>query len=477
IKLWHNANLTFDIEASEKVSFALYTISGNAGKYSLKSVIKETSTTSAGKLSKTALLEEEETYFLSVKATTSKTTDADYKLHIGGVVFNKIDMDDDWTDLKDEGNCGYVYDSGVLTEDNVGMVITEDWVGYGDEFDYVLFQIQGPANLNFKIEATDAVKLTIYKVICDNKGNWSLKSFSKNVATITVPKGVDTSNFHGSATTGSIFLSEAEHDTFYAYSVQSTNHKKGGNADYSVTLESASFLPAEKDPAGVDNSGLLIKTKGFMDGSNGGSIEMIDLEQWAQDSMIAHGMEGYKGWVGYGDAVDTLGFTVPADTPIRQISIRSTDEVSFTLAQVVRSGKKNYKTVSIIKATKLTACDPQDKNGYSYEYNTVALDGSTKKGKDLGAGDYIIIVKSTNASKGGNANYTVILGCEKLQTAQNADALTDLSMPETSDALAISNDLSLGQFADNASAISSAVTDALDDKLGSIMNASWTTLA
>ena len=210
-------------------------------------------------------------------------------------------------------------------------------------------------------------------------------------------------------------------------------------------------------------------------GMRGGTVEIIDIDQWAKDSTFANGLKGYTGWVGYGDAVDTLGFTIPADTPINQISIRSTDEVTFTLSQVIRSGKGIYKTKSIIGSTKLKAVDPLY-TGYSYEFNSVTLNGSSKNGKDLGAGDYIIIVKSTNAAKGGNADYTLILRSEALET-KNADALPDLSMPETSDTLAISDDLSLGRFAETSSALSSAVTDALDDKLGSVMNTSWTTLA
>ena len=467
--LENNASLTFRVDAEDAVKFGIYTLAGKEGSYSLKNALKPTST-SSGLLEKTLQLEAG-TYYFSVEANTKKVYDAAYNVEISGMIYDRADHDDDWTDLKTNGPDGLVYDAGTFTEDTIGTPLEEEgWVGFGDEIDYKVFRISGPAKLNFTIGADDAVKLTVYEVKRNKNGKWSLTSFGKNIATITAPK--DGSDFYKEASTGSIFLSDS--NAIYAYSVQSTNARKGGSADYNVMLDSdgSGFIPVQKDPEGVDNSGLLIKTKGFL----GGTVEIMDLEQWASDSLVVNGNIGYQGWVGYGDAVDTLGFSLTADTPIQSISIESTDQISVVLSQVIRSGKSGYKTKKILSSTKLYAADPLY-TGYSYALIWDGLDGTKKKTINLGAGDYIISIKSTNASKGGNASYKLTLGCEALQKVQNADALTDLSMPETSDELALSNDLSLGQFAEDASAIFSAVTDALDDKLGSVMNASWTTLA
>ena len=491
----HAAKLRFAVTASDAASFSLSTLSGSPDKYKLSSMLKDTSLKNGAKIDEDEyvfldgynwalttkdLLLEAGTYYLAVKnPNAGKDANADYVVDLGGKIFLNANNKDDGEKFRKDPS--WVLDTGsigLISDTKIGTIVDEDWVGFSDAVDYKTFIMSGAAKLNFTISATDAVKLTVYQ-IKSNGSKKSLSAFSKNVATIT-NKNPGDPDFHGTASTGSIFLNPADGSSF-CICVESTNAKKGGDASYSIVLDSdgTSFLPIQKDPDGVDNSGLLIKKNGL----HSGTVEIIDIEQWAKDSTFASGLKGYTGWVGYGDAVDTLGFTIPADTPINQICIRSTDEVSFTLSQVIRSGRNAYKTRKIISASKLTAYDPQDIGGYTYAFNSVALNDTSKNGKNLGAGDYIITIKSTNAAKGGNASYTVILRSEALET-KNADALSmpeesavqlgfaetcagsasGLGMPET-DSLAMTDSLSLGQSADALADVSAAsALDTLNDQ-------------
>ena len=81
------------------------------------------------------------------------------------------------------------------------------------------------------------------------------------------------------------------------------------------------------------------------------------------------------------------------------------------------------------------------------------------------AGEYYLAITSTNAKTGGNAFYNVTL----LDTdiVYDMPVASALSMPETSDALGISDALSFGQYDTDAlaDASASALAD-LDDKSG-----------
>ena len=69
---------------------------------------------------------------------------------------------DDWDDLKVKGPDGNVGNIGTISA--YGEIISDDRVGFGDEFDYMAFTLDDAAKLSFNISADDAAKFTIYSL-------------------------------------------------------------------------------------------------------------------------------------------------------------------------------------------------------------------------------------------------------------------------------------------------------------------------
>ncbi len=437
------ANLSFSIHASDVSTFTIYRLERNKlGAYSLKALqtTKVKGNTIAGEFqAKTKrLLLEAGDYYISMQ--TTKKNEAFYSVYVydndddreHSTVFfrDAIGGDvDDWS-VKTGPNNEYIRDHIVELAPNNTWIVS-DWVGYRDPIDYAGFSISGPAKLVFDVAASDKVKFTVYSLE-QKKGKYSLKSVM--AATLKENKNAETADEKYMIETVGLLLKES--GTYYV-SVQSTNAASGGNAYYYVDVnadKSAFFDPAKMNDSGNDNWKTLSAAE-------------------EKKHVITQKGTVLEGWVGYGDTIDYYGFSLENNTNV-VFSVTATDQAKFTLsAYTERRGKVSLKTVQKKTALKYNS----DTGLYEFTMSRTLLSGDTL---------YYITMESPNAKNGGSADYTV-----SVETFQPSFA-SALAMPESP-----SDVLQDNLFAETSSAISSAVTDALDDKLGSVMNASWTTLA
>ena len=201
------------------------------------------------------------------------------------VFYTKGNNADDWDDLKTKGKAGKVA-AAVTVTGSTGQFIS-DWVGYGDEYDYKAFTINSAAKLSFTIGSTDAINFTIYSLVesTDKQGN---KTYSLKKLQSVSPK-YDKNTKKYTVNTNALLLDKG---TYYLCA-QSTNAKKGGSADYTVSL---------------NKSGSEFFTKGSTNDNNWDSAPALNgkFDEYGD-------LEGTAtGWVGYGDPVDYRTFTTSA---------------------------------------------------------------------------------------------------------------------------------------------------------------------
>ena len=289
------AKLSLSITSTDAVKISICKLDGKDGKYSFKSL-----KTTAAKLDKTAnkylvntdaLLLEKGAYYVCVQSTNAKKVGAKatYTVSLNktaSVFYTKGSNTDDWDDLKEKGATGKVGKIAAAVTASSGQILN-NWVGYGDEYDYQAFTINSAAKLSFTIGATDAVKFTIYelKSSTDKKGNVTYSLGKKQ----SVDAKFDKNSGKYTVTTKSLLLDKG---TYYI-GVQSTNAKKGGSADYTVSL---------------NKSGSEFFTKGSTNDNNWDSAPALNgkFDEYGD-------LEGTTtGWVGYGDPVDYRTFTTSA---------------------------------------------------------------------------------------------------------------------------------------------------------------------
>ena len=402
IKLEKGANLSFSLIATDQTKFMICSLTSKTDKKGKTTYTQKTLQTTALKQGKNTgiyytaqtkqILLEAGEYYIAMQSTNAKKGgNAYYNVEVdqdASMFFDKADNSDDWDDVKTAGPNGAVGDIGQLNAD-AETVVADEWVGFGDAIDYKRFSLDSAANLSFSVEATDATKFTIYRLNSktDKKGvtTYSLKSLQ--TTTLKKPKNAD----QYSATTNLLLLDAGE----YYISMQSTNAKKGGNADYSISLNTNSvFFVNTDDSDNWDD----VKTAG----SNGAVGDV--------GSLTVSGSPVLTNWVGYDDAVDYSHFKLDGAATV-SFTLEATDATKFTIYKLnSKTDKKGVTTYSLksLQATTLKKA----KNAEPYTAVTKAL--------KLDAGDYYFSMASTNAKKGGNASYTVSLNdaaCVGIQAA------------------------------------------------------------
>ena len=95
------------------------------------------------------------------------------------------------------------------------------------------------------------------------------------------------------------------------------------------------------------------------------------------------------GWVGYGDATDLRKFTLSGSAAL-VFSVRADDSVKFTLCRLNGSRLKTLQTLKVKSSGAMTTA-------------------TASKRLLVEAGTYYLCVTSTNAAKGGDADYSVSL--------------------------------------------------------------------
>jgi len=426
------ANLSFSIGATDAAKFTIYTLAGSKGNYSLKSL----QSTSLAKNSQPrpyyydeedgeyyyddeetyyayvattkSLLLERGNYYISVESTNAKKGgSAGYSVSVndgGSAFFENVYDENNWNDMKTRGPASEQYDyiEGGLGEE----CEVEGWVGFGDPVDYYRFTLEGAANLIFNLNATDAAKFTIYS-LTGSKGNYSLKSLqSTSLAKNNKPRPVYYDEEDGEyyydeeetyyayvATTKSLLLERGS----YYFSVESTNAKKGGSADYFISVNgNSAFFEDVHD----DNNWTDMKT-------NGPRSELYD----TLEDGLGEGIE-VEGWVGFGDPVDYYRFTLNGPAKL-SFNLNATDAAKFTIYSLAGS-KGNYSLKSL-QSTSLAKnsqprpvyYDEEDGEYYYDEEETYYAYVATTKSLLLEKGSYYFSVESTNAKKGGSAGYDI----------------------------------------------------------------------
>ena len=319
------ANLSFDLSATGPVKFTLY---GNTGKRVLTSSVKPGSSQPA----KPKLLEAG-TYYLSVLSTNAKKGgSADYSVGVSNssVFFTKGDTSDD--SLKTAADLGTISASGNLET---------GWVGFGDVYDFRKITLTTAAKLNFTVSASDAVKFTLYNADGKSLRNFAVKAKS-------------------SASSKDIFVTAG---TYY-FAVQSTNAKKGGNADYTVSLNGSTVF--------------------FPQGDNSNNTWQAAAKKQAK---LAG--EVITGWVGFGDAVDFIKFHLEGEG---KLQLNLNNATANDLAS---------------KRIKLTCLDANGKQvAVAFDKNAPSLVFSKKP---VTGGDFYLGVTCANVKK-FDSNYHITVG-------------------------------------------------------------------
>ena len=376
------ARLSFSIDSTDAAKFTIYKlVQSKDGTYSLKTLQMTALTYDREfenyEATTKALLLEAGDYYISMQSTNAaQGGSAYYDIYLNeedgaSVFFTSGDNSDDWTDIRTEGSLGSVRDIGVVDESR--FELCSDWVGYGDEFDYAKFSLNSAAKLSFSIDADGAAKFTIYKLVQDKSGNYSLKALQ------STSLSYDREFEYYDATTKALLLEAGD----YYFSMQAADAAQGGSAHYSICLN--------EDEDGSDF---------FLDGNN--SDDWTDLATEGADGsvddigILNDSCFDLRGdWVGFGDAVDYVRFTLETAAKL-SFSVMADDTVKFSIHQLVRD--KNG-TCSL-KTLQTTALSYSRENEW---YETVT------KGLLLEAGEYYFSVQSTNAAQGGSAWYNVYL--------------------------------------------------------------------
>ena len=463
------SKLSFRITATDTVNFAIYKLAGTLdenfrdekNKLTFKVVQSVSLTKKTGDryeaVTKPIMLEalepedfyQQARYYIAVQSLNAdKGGSAYYRVELEDpAFFSMTDDGNNWTDMKKNGGDSEEFgELGMVFQDNVDdpLVASDDansqtrgWVGYGDKIDYFRFWLEEAANICFDIDSTDAVKFTVYS-LTGSAGKYSLKTLQ------TTTLKCDDGEYMG--ITRPLLLKSG----FYYFSVESTNANKGGNAYYNVYAGEDTKFFHERDY----NHWKDLKEEG----AESGYLDHIE-DPITQDTWYV-----MEDWVGFGDEIDYFEFQITTDAEI-SFSLSATDATKFTIWSLNGSpGKYSLKSLqaTTLKKTAGGGDDPTGAPGVAPDGSPLGGDtyAATTKELKLTAGTYYFSMESTNANKGGDANYGVYVNSFN-STSRESDAL---AMPET-DSLSIADALSFGNYDADALADASAASLAeLDGK-------------
>jgi len=365
--------LSFLLSATGSTKFTIWSLVSDTKMKSLQTTtLKKDAKTGLYQAETKGLLLTADTYYISMESTNaSKGGNAFYNvvLNENSIFYVKgNDFDNGWYDFCEDDYSGPGF-LGTVNE-NTETLIDDEWVGYGDEIDFRKFKLDTAAKLSFAITSTDLVSFSICRV--DSKTNKNeIVTFSlKTLQSTTVKKTEENSYF---ALTKLILLDPG----YYYLRVESKNAKKGGSADYVVSLnteESVFFNRGNHEDDWSD------KGKGWKENKK----YEYEIDENTYDLIIDE-------WVGYNDEIDFRKFTLNTDANLC-FELYATDAVKFTIYTLSRKETKDMVAYSL----------------KSLQTTTLKADESkTTKSIYLTAGEYYFSMQSTNAPKGGNASYNV----------------------------------------------------------------------
>ena len=387
IKLNSAAKLTFTASATGSAKFTVYALTTTFKKgkavYKLKKLktvtLKGKNGSYSGAIKNLLLPNDGKDYYISMKATKPKKGGAYYNVYLdsSSVFFTQGNTNDDWV-VKNKTNLNSKVGNYGTLNGSKELLFT-DWVGYGDKVDYRKFTLTSAAKLYFEIDALDPVKISICRLNSKKNKKGVVTSYSMKSLVSAKSKYYSPSDGVYFGMTKGILLKAGE----YYFRVDSTTAKKGGNAKYTMYLDldaGKSVFYNNPDSSTLDDK---VIVNGYVNSSIG-NVGYLDNKSF--NSVIVP-----TGWVGYGDTIDYRRFSLKNATTL-SFGIQATDAAEFTLYELVtKTGKKTKYSLKKLKSKKL-------KYNGAGAYNAVNISISFKAGTN-----YYFSVKSTNASKGGNA--------------------------------------------------------------------------
>ena len=494
ITLESAAKLSFLLSATDAVKFTVCILVENPAKS--KRSLKALQTTSLKKADnyqgKTApLLLEAGDYYIAMQSTNAaKGGSADYDVKLGANKFY-LDGDGGWNNwiykAKEKKTNKEVCGDGEAGEGeelSAAVVLGRDressvqfdkiapefggwnnFVGFGDDADYVKIELKTAAKLSFTVSASDAAKLVICRLLRDDNG---IVVGVKTLQT-TKLKLKDKAQSLYAAASGKKLLASGE----YYLAVLSTNAKKGGEAYYNVNLDADASVFFDSCDGG-ENGWLFNKKKDGLNTAVSGSAAAeisktaVGGEIQLDDSALGVTVRGtvYNNFVGYGDSADYAKIHV-SQAGSAVFTVRAADAAKFVICQLVYNKKNEVTGANVLQTTKLVQ-DKETKLFYSAE---------TKPFQFKEEGDYYIAVLSTNAKKGGGAFYNVtLLDTDIVGVIPDSDALDGQASDVLTDGLpqTLSGDFDAPNSVDD---VVSAGIAAASDSMFSDETSAWLNIA
>ena len=326
----------------------------------------------------------------------------------------------------------------------------DNFVGFGDDTDFVKFSLHTAANLSLNlygvgaaanVKNSGALKVVIYSFDAAKKKMTALQTTSVKAADLIA----------GTANTKLKLLEAGD----YYVSVKSTNAAKGDQVYYNMSIGSDTVFFNNGDgwndyvydkkktpPVNTD----VTDAPGFtVRADNKGETVNLDC-----DTYTFRGKD-YTGFVGHNDATDFVKLNV-SKAGTASFKVEATDAAKIEIWSF-DGDKLKMKSLQSTALKKTEVVDGVQMYGIE-----------TKAYNFKEPGEYYLAITSTNAKTGGNAFYNVSL----LDTDIVDSVASALSMPETSSvasALAMPDDLNFAQYDTDVLADASASSLAeLDDK-------------
>ena len=272
-------------------------------------------------------------------------------------------------------------------------------VGGDDKADYAQLKLDKAAKLSFTVNATDKVKMTLYRVVEGKKG-----ATMKSLSSVSLSKPGETGSKKP------VFVEAGE----YYIGVEGKN-KKADETFYNVSLNDGTAIYSDGDEG--DNNGPLLVTENrkklpsanianFLPVEiNESGLQAVQFDRNVIEATDAPDVEdGWNNFVGFGDSDDYVKLS--ATQPLKlNFSVTSTDNVKLTVYKLTLN-KGKWSSSAVKTLTVLLKSAEKNNPGYATRsVNGILLD-RIADGLDDGAG-YYVSVQSTNASKGGAAWYNV----------------------------------------------------------------------
>ncbi|MBR4718495.1 MAG: hypothetical protein IKP09_10600 [Lentisphaeria bacterium] len=272
-------------------------------------------------------------------------------------------------------------DSQYSVEVERDGVIYHNCVGSADKTDFAQLKLDKAAKLSFTVNATDKVKMTLYRIVEGKKG-----------ATMKAVTNLSLSKAGEAGMKKPVFVEAGE----YYIGVESKNGK-AAETFYNVSMNDDSEFYSDGDD-GTNNYVYDAKKEPKMNPRLDELAENIVVdgtEEILLDSMAVNSEE-WSNFVGLGDAADYAVLTLEHAASL-SFQATATDSAKFTVWRFDEGTGKKASAMKSLQGTTLKKA----KNAETYSAETKDL--------LLQAGTYYISMESKNAAKGGSAYYNVEL--------------------------------------------------------------------